>query len=108
MISITFIDHAGDSSTGEVSAVGTLMEAARQLDVAAIYAECGGAGTCGTCQVYVHPDWFDRIAPMSGDEADMLDMVLDRRPNSRLSCQLPLGEHLDGLVVETPPAQGLI
>lgn len=30
---------------------------------------------------------------------------VDVRPNSRLSCQVQLGEELDGLVVHMPPDQ---
>ena len=35
----------------------------------------------------------------------MLDCVLDRQPNSRLSCQIEVREELDGLVVRVPETQ---
>jgi 2Fe-2S ferredoxin len=38
-------------------------------------------------------------------EAGMLDCALERRPNSRLSCQIRMREDLDGLVVRVPDAQ---
>jgi ferredoxin, 2Fe-2S len=31
--------------------------------------------------------------------------VTERRPTSRLSCQIPVTEELDGLTVEIPPDQ---
>jgi 2Fe-2S ferredoxin len=38
-------------------------------------------------------------------EDGMLDCVLDRRPTSRLSCQIPVRDELDGLVVHIPENQ---
>ena len=37
-----------------------------------IKAECGGACLCGTCHVYVHPDWVDKLYPKTDDEEDRL------------------------------------
>jgi 2Fe-2S ferredoxin len=47
----------------------------------------------------------DRVPAPEGAEKDMLDFVLDRQPNSRLSCQIEVTEALDGLVVTTPVSQ---
>jgi 2Fe-2S ferredoxin len=39
-------------------------------------------------------------------EEDLLDLgVSDRRPTSRLSCQIPVTADLDGLTVDVPPDQ---
>ena len=35
-------------------------------------ADCGGSCVCGTCHVYVHPDWVDKLYPKSDDEEDRL------------------------------------
>jgi ferredoxin, 2Fe-2S len=35
----------------------------------------------------------------------MLDFGYDVRPNSRLSCQIKVTDHLDGLVVRIPERQ---
>jgi 2Fe-2S ferredoxin len=40
---------------------------------------------------------------MSADENDLLDSAEDRRATSRLSCQIPFSDELDGLVFEIPP-----
>jgi len=64
-----------------------------------IMAECGGSCTCATCHVYVEGDWFDKLPPPSDDEEDLLFSTLDKKPNSRLSCQILLSEELDGLTV---------
>ena len=62
-----------------------------------IKAECGGAASCATCHVYVDDAWLDRLAAPGDDEEDLLYTAQDRRPNSRLSCQILLSEDLDGL-----------
>jgi 2Fe-2S ferredoxin len=64
-----------------------------------IKAECGGACSCATCHVYVDEAWFHRLPPPSGDEEDLLYSTLDKKPTSRLSCQILLSDELDGLKV---------
>ena len=66
-------------------------------------AECGGAGCCATCHVYVHEDWVDKLYEMRDDEEDMLDEAIDVQDNSRLSCQILMSEALDGLKVTIAP-----
>lgn len=68
-----------------------------------IKAECGGACACGTCHVYVDPDWLDRLYPPTDDETDMLDSAFEVEKNSRLSCQIIFTPELDGLRVTLAP-----
>lgn len=81
------------------------MEGGVKNSVPGLIAECGGACACATCHVYVKGDWLERLPAMSATEQGMLEFVVDRRPNSRLSCQIKVTEALDGLVVETPENQ---
>lgn len=69
-----------------------------------IKAECGGACSCATCQVYVDEGWLEKLRPASHEEEDLLGTVPDARPNSRLSCQILLSEELDGLRVTLAPS----
>lgn len=74
-----------------------LMEAIR-LNELSIKATCGGMAMCATCNVLVesgHP-----LPEMGEAEEAMLDeaFVLDI-PGSRLSCQIPITESIDGLKV---------
>ena len=64
-----------------------------------IKAECGGACSCATCHVYVDEAWFGRLPPPSEEEEDLLYSTLDKKPTSRLSCQILLSDELDGLKV---------
>jgi len=80
-----------------------LMEAAVANNVPGVIGECGGCLSCATCHVFVAEDWIDRVGGPGETEDVMLDMVAgERRPNSRLSCQITAVAALDGLVLELP------
>jgi 2Fe-2S ferredoxin len=64
-----------------------------------IKAACFGCCSCSTCHVYVDPAWLSKLEPRNHEEEEILDMVLEHRPNSRLSCQIPYNDALDGLRV---------
>jgi 2Fe-2S ferredoxin len=81
------------------------METAIDHDVAGIIAECGGACSCATCHVYVDPAWLPKLPAPAPIEDGMLDCVLDRRPNSRLSCQIRIRDELDGITINVPESQ---
>lgn len=75
------------------------MRAAVANDVSGIDGDCGGEMSCATCHVYVHPEWFDRLPARDMYEDALLESTMDPRPNSRLSCQIPVTPELDGLTV---------
>jgi 2Fe-2S ferredoxin len=102
---VTYIQPNGEAKTVDVPAGTTAMEAAVDNDVAGIVAECGGAASCATCHVYVEPEWLNKLQRPGPQEDGMLDCVIDRRPNSRLSCQIVLKNELDGLVVRVAEEQ---
>lgn len=68
-----------------------------------IKAECGGACACATCHVYVDEEWLPKLAPMTTEELDMLDMAFNVADNSRLSCQILMKPELDGLRLTLAP-----
>ncbi len=83
----------------------SLMEVAKNADIPGIIAECGGTLSCATCHVYVDEEWIAKIPAAGADEIDMLEVVPDPRPGSRLSCQIQLTDTLDGLLVDVPESQ---
>lgn len=105
MVRIVFRDDAGTVTAIEATPGRSLMENAKAAGIAGIEAECGGSMVCGTCSVYLAPDWFDRVAPASAMEAEMLEYICHPRPTSRLACQIMVTPELDGLEVTTPPSQ---
>jgi len=104
--SITYTSNAGAVRQIDVPLDDSVMEGAIKNSVEGIVAECGGACMCATCHVYVDPAWVDKLLPIEDDENAMLDSTAsERKPNSRLSCQLRVTKLLDGLQVRTPPTQ---
>lgn len=105
MVAVTFTQPDGSQQTVEAKTGTSLMEAAVDNDIAGIVAECGGACSCATCHVYVDAAWVEKLPPPDAQEDGMLDCVLDRTEQSRLSCQIEIGPELDGLLVRVPDAQ---
>lgn len=106
MPDITFIHPDGRAEGFEAGDGISLMQAATGYGIDAILAECGGSAICATCHVYVDAAWADRLPAPDANELEMLDLTAaQRRPTSRLSCQIRLGPHLQGLVVHLPERQ---
>jgi len=99
MPQITFIGNDGRPVTVSAKVGHSLMEVAVDNDIAGMVAECGGACACATCHTYIDAAWIERMPPMQEMEDAMLDSAMDRRDNSRLSCQIEVSDALDGLVV---------
>lgn len=103
---VTYISHAGETHQVAVPIGDSVMEGAVKNGIDGIVAECGGNCQCATCHVYVDEAFLGRLDPMKEDEDEMLNSAFsERRPNSRLGCQIPVTRALDGLIVRTPPAQ---
>lgn len=104
MVHFRLID--GQVRDVEVSDGTSIMLAAIRNNVKGVEAECGGSLDCATCHVYVRTEDVERLMPPSETEADMLSAVAaERRPNSRLSCQLVMSPALDGIEVRVPDKQ---
>ena len=105
-ITIHLRNHDGASRSLAAATGQSLMRAATRAGVDEIAADCGGCLTCATCHVYVDAQWLASLRPAGPDELAMLEMTAaERRPNSRLSCQVELTSALDGLTVELPQRQ---
>ena len=105
MPKITYKDNQGNSKTIEVENGLTVMEGAIQNNIPGIDADCGGSMACATCHVYVEEKCLDKLQKAEDGEIDMIDMAVEQKKNSRLSCQLIVTDELDGLIVTTPAKQ---
>ena len=63
-----------------------------------IQATCGGMALCATCHVEVL-EGDDPYKEATDPEWEMLDTLPEITDASRLSCQMPVEEKMDGLVV---------
>ena len=106
MPQITYIHEDGSRRSVTVPSGANVMRTAIENDIEGIVAECGGAAACATCHVYVEPEFAARFARPNEIEDEMLESTAsERRPESRLSCQLNLGPGLEQLVVRIPAEQ---
>jgi 2Fe-2S ferredoxin len=99
MPTIKITDVAGESREVEAKAGLSLMEVAVDNNVSGMVAECGGACACATCHIYIDEAWLQKLPAMDDMEDAMLDSALERRSNSRLSCQIEISAELDGLAL---------
>jgi ferredoxin, 2Fe-2S len=104
-VKLVFVRADGARREIETGDACSAMEAAVANEVDGIVAVCRGSCACGTCHVYVPPEWSERVGPASAMEDEILGTISLRRPNSRLSCQIKLDPALDGLSLETPESQ---
>ncbi len=94
---LSFITPEGESREVVGKLGDSVMDAGVRNVVPGMYGLCGGALACVTCHVYVDHN----TEPLCGEpgefEREMLDGTMsERRENSRLSCQIPITEELDG------------
>ena len=99
MPKLTVTTRSGETREVEASAGLTVMEAIRDNGFDELLALCGGCCSCATCHVHVDPEFAGLLPAMSEDEDDLLDSSDDRDATSRLSCQIPFTDQLDGLRV---------
>ena len=99
MPQITVVNNAGEEKSIQADEGRTLMEVIRDNGFDELLALCGGCCSCATCHVHVEPSFKDKLPPMSEDENDLLDSTDHRDATSRLSCQIPLTDALDGMRV---------
>jgi len=105
---ITLNFQLADGTVRTVDAVvgDSIMETAIKNDIDDVAAECGGSLICATCHVYVSDETAALIDPADDTEQDMLEGTsAERKPNSRLSCQITVSEAMAGHTFEAPESQ---
>ena len=103
MAHLTIVGRDGTERTVEARPGWSVMEIIRGAGLDELLALCGGCCSCGTCHVFVDADWLPALPAAAREEDDLLDFSDERRPNSRLSCQIEFEGALDGLRVTIAP-----
>ncbi|NWK94561.1 ferredoxin [Sphingobium lactosutens] len=103
MVDIVITDRDGSERKIAADTGLSLMEVIRDNGFEQFLAMCGGSCSCGTCHVYLYAPEGARLAPVSADEDDLLSSSEHRAPLSRLSCQIPITQSLDGTMVIIAP-----
>lgn len=103
MPKLIVVNRAGEEQAVDGDNGLSVMEVIRDSGFDELLALCGGCSSCATCHVYVDPAFADSLPAMTEDENDLLDSSDHRNETSRLSCQLVLGDGMDGLRVTIAP-----
>ena len=103
MPKLTVVNRDGEERTVETASGVSVMEAIRDNGFDELLALCGGCCSCATCHVFVDDAFAGMLPAMSEDENDLLDSSDHRGAQSRLSCQLPFTDAMDGLRITIAP-----
>lgn len=102
LISVTIIDREGIPHELEAPTDMNMniMEVCKSYELP-VEGTCGGMAMCASCQCYLESD--HELEEQSDDELDMLDQAFFVEDNSRLGCQIPVSENIDGIVLRLAP-----
>lgn len=106
-VNITIVDR--DGVTHEIEAptdmAMNLMEVVRSYELApeGTIGICGGMAMCASCQCYIESE--TDLPEKESDEEAMLAEAFYVQENSRLGCQIPITENLEGLKVRLAPEE---
>jgi 2Fe-2S ferredoxin len=103
MATIHVTRRNGFRQAAEAAPGQSLKDALKGAGIDEILGLCGGFASCGTCHVHVAEDWLGHLPAMRADEDELLGYSDWREPNSRLACQIPFTEALDGIAVTVAP-----
>jgi len=105
-IHITIVDREGVSHKvlAPTDMNMNLMELVRSYELApeGSIGLCGGMAMCASCQCYVTTP--HELPEISDEEEAMLFEANHTKDNSRLGCQIPITDNLEGLRVQLAPA----
>lgn len=102
MSSIFVTDREGKRHEVEAETGRSIMHITRDAGLP-VQAICGGNCICTTCHVYIDRDWYAKLKAPSDDEAALLEDSGAPQPTSRLGCQIPFSDDLDGLSMTLAP-----
>lgn len=106
-VKITITDREGETHLVDAPTdmAMNLMEVIRSYELApeGTIGICGGMAMCASCQCYVESE--TELPEMEMDEEAMLAEAFHVKDNSRLGCQIPITEDLEGLIVELAPEE---
>ena len=105
MTKITFVKHDGEEFVVDAENGTSVMNAAVDNLVPGIDADYGGECACATCHVYVDEAWFPKVGNTNDAEEAIMSLNPDRQETSRLSCQIPVTDEMEGLKVRLPEFQ---
>ncbi len=100
MPKLIIVSRDGDVKEVQAKSGLSVMQVIRNAGMDELLALCGGCRTCASCHVHVDPAFMDKLPKMVEEEEELIDGSTHRNEYSRLSCQIPFTDALDGLKVQ--------
>ena len=105
MAILTVTDRDGVVHEVEAQTGDTIMEIVRDEGLG-IEAICGGQCACATCHCFIDEAWIGKLNPPDEDETDLVGSTEHYDSStSRLTCQIPFTEDLDGITLTIAPEE---
>ncbi len=101
MPKITFVEPDGTEKTVDAPLGVHLHTVALKNDID-LECACGGSLACATCHLVFPQEIYDNLPPSKDEEEDMLDLAFGLTSTSRLGCQIPVTEEMDGITIHVP------
>jgi 2Fe-2S ferredoxin len=102
-VSVLVIDREGAEHSVQWEPGQSLMELLRDNGLP-VLASCGGVCACATCHIYIEESRRGSLGMRNNEEDELLSAAGGFRPEaSRLACQIPYDEHLNGMTVTLAP-----
>jgi 2Fe-2S ferredoxin len=103
MPKLVITTRQGEQHTITATTGRSLMEEIRNAGFDEMQALCGGCAACCTCHVFVDRGQIGNLPPMEEQEDELLASSDARTECSRLACQIPVTDALEGLCVTIAP-----
>ncbi len=104
LIRLNVIDREGNKTAIDIEEDTIIRDAIEEKLSPHNYGVCGGNCACGTCQVYVAPEDFEKLKPKEKEEIRTLEaLAIKPTSHSRLACQIELKKEYNNITVTIAP-----
>ena len=103
MVKVNFVRDSGETLSVDMPVGYTIMEAAKELDLPEIPADCGGSCACATCHIHVDGvQWQQKLKIKENSlEQELLEYEKGYIEGVyRLACQIQLNDDLNDVTVK--------
>lgn len=104
MPKLIVVRPTGEETVIEAKPGQSAMQAMTQNGIHELVSYCGGACSCGGCMIKIDPAYISRLPAASNQEQDFL-ASMEAGSNTRLSCQIPMTDALEGMRVTVVPSE---
>ena len=103
-IQLNVIDREWKKTSIDIKEGTTIRDAIEEKLSPDNYGVCGGNCVCGTCQVHIEPNDFEKLKVKEEDEILTLkEAAIKPTAHSRLGCQIELKKEYNNITVKIAP-----